>query len=178
MGLTVEICKQIGAFYFPNKFIHKELLFYYFDPDLHERELYYFDTLLAQKLDHPVDSGFLLTPRYGRLANLTGVGRYEQLPFLFGGYYLFQGWFDKIFITALLLFIGILLYRRRLFSHKLILVFHLAIFIYVMTIAIVHTFDIERFIITIYPFLLIATSMTLVSIIDFAGAKICKVSEG
>ena len=53
-------------------------------------------------------------------------------------------------------------YKSRLFKINIITFFYIIIFIYVVTIAIVHTFDVNRFITTINPFILITTFMALV----------------
>ena len=59
----------------------------------------------------------------------------------------------------MLLFFATIIYRGQLFAPNLVSLLYLLIFIYACTIAIVHTFDVDRFIVTIYPFNLVTTFM-------------------
>ena len=51
------------------------------------------------------------------------------------------------------------------------------IFIYITTVAIVHTLDIERFVATIYPFILVVTFMSVACILSELKALVASSPE-
>jgi hypothetical protein len=75
--------------------------------------------------------------------------------------------FDYVFLLSMVIFFAIRAYQRKLANAHIVGLLYLLIAVYVVTIGIVHTFDIVRFIDTIYPFLLVSTFMALAYIIDF-----------
>jgi hypothetical protein len=167
-GLTWQIMKQLGAFYIPNSRVHKDL---YHDPNFH---LVYegtlnmvnrFDSDLIGNLGNRPDDimnkapEYFLSPLYPPTLEQAGIRNVRDFPLLFKGGFEFFRWFDFIFLSIMVLNIFILIYKKELMQYNLIVLMYALIFLYALTIAIVHSFDINRFITTIYPFLLISTFM-------------------
>lgn len=90
----------------------------------------------------------------------AGIMDTDKLPMLFDRYSFVLKWFDYFFLLAMLLFFAMKTYRKELFKPDVNTLLYGLIIIYVFTVGIVHTFDIGRFIFTIYPFLLMTTFMS------------------
>ena len=93
------------------------------------------------------------------------------MPLLFGQYFIFYRFFDLLFIVVMITFFAVRIYERRLFQLHIITVLHVLMAMYVLTVGIVHTFDIDRFITTIYPFILMIAMMSIVYIGHFCLIK-------
>ena len=164
--LSREICRQIAAFYLPNTIIHKNL---YSVHDIQERfeltmqltkevDAYFFgDTYEWQKKHHQFIKKDLFSSQYPASLSKDDCINFSQLPFQFKYTFAFYFYFDYIFLLTMIFFFAVRIYERKIFSWDMITLLYLSIAIYVITIAIVHTFDIDRFIRTIYPFLLSVT---------------------
>ena len=178
IALAREICAEVTAFYIPNKIIHKDLFSYYFDYSGLKDQIRQSDEHLAESLHYingqGVDPGFLLLPHYQSQESVKGIIQFEQLPLLFGQNFFFYRWFDEIFIVAMLLFFLLKAMKRELLKVDTVSILYLIIFIYVLTVSIVHTFDVNRFIATIYPFILITTFMAII----YIGQSIYSIVSG
>ncbi len=185
VGLSREIGMQVYAFYFPNKYIHKDMYnsedifdFYFrsvdimkqFDRDIFDNLASYAQTgpsghfnLIGNK--RPED--YFLTFRYPASAPRGSCYDIDQQHLVFSWHFFFYRFFDEIFIIAMILFMTIRIIERKLFVLDVISLLYMIMFIYVLTIAIVHTFDIRRFIMTIYPFILITTCFAIGYIADY-----------
>jgi hypothetical protein len=173
--LSREICKQTIAFYLPNKTIHKEL---FNVDDIRDRfELtiklakdaepgFYNDNYLWQKEHHQFISQDLFSAQYPASLSDDESINFSQLPFQFNTNFAFYYYFDYIFLLAMILFFVVRIIEGKFFSWDLITLLYAYIAVYVITISIVHTFDIGRFVITIYPFLLLVTFFALTYIVD------------
>ena len=170
LGLAKEIGRQIYAFYIPNRIIRKDLFSYYVGYADLKSQLKRSDDHLMESLNnlkvYTVDPEFLLVPRYQSPETVHGVLRYEELPLLFDNGFFFYRWFDVIFIVTMLLFFVVRAMKRELLQADTVSILYLIIFVYVLTVSIVHTFDVNRFISTIYPFILVTTFMAIIYIVQ------------
>ncbi len=66
----------------------------------------------------------------------------------------------------MLLFFVVRAMKRELLQADTVSILYLIIFVYVLTVSIVHTFDVNRFISTIYPFILVTTFMAIIYIVQ------------
>ena len=64
--------------------------------------------------------------------------------------------------------------KRELLKVDTVSILYLIIFIYVLTVSIVHTFDVNRFIATIYTFIMITTFMAII----YIGQSIYSIVSG
>jgi len=178
VALSGEIGKQVYSFYIPNKTIHKEMYDYWMEDENMRAEAAHFDEHLNSSLHFingsKADPAWLLSPRYPRSpAKFARPG--SEYPGLFPGNNFFvYRWFDWLFIMAMVLFMAARRQQRKIFAPNTLSLFYLIIFIYVITISIVHTFDVLRFTTTIYPFLWISTFMSAAYILDWATALLDK----
>jgi hypothetical protein len=115
-------------------------------------------------IHNPDLPSYFLAPRYPASIDESGITFNERLPFLFHDTFIFYRWFDHIYLLIMLLFFATLIYRGQFFTLNIVSLLYVLIFIYACTIAIVHTFDVDRFIVTIYPFNLVTTFMAVVYI--------------
>lgn len=172
LQLTKEILRQLGAFYIPNKVVHKEL---------YNNRLWWEDCELTLAMASSLDSTLDSFLRYFPNNNVRHIQRLslkyppieqfrtydpEQLPMPFRRPFLFYRWFDYIFILAMLSFFAVRFYERKGLEIHIVGILYAVIALYASVIAVVHTFDINRFVTTIYPFLLVTTCMALAYIVQ------------
>ena len=166
-GLAQSILKQLYIFYIPNHYARKKLCNYPHTQILYASttsQLSFFDQTLSSRLQelhvkNPDLSSWFLAPRYTDSIDKSGITYSEHLPYLFQDTFIFYRWFDHIYLVVMLLFFATLIYRGQFFASNEVSLLYLLIFVYACTIAIVHTFDVDRFIVTVYPFNLVATFM-------------------
>jgi hypothetical protein len=167
IGLTKSILKQLYIFYVPNHYAHKKLCNYPNTRVIYRSttsQLDFFDHMLSSKLEelhikNPNLPAYLLSPRYALNIDKSDITYTEKSPIFFHDTFIFYRWFDHIYLLVMLLFFALLIYRGQFFKPNVVSLLYLLIFIYACTIAIVHTFDVDRFIVTIYPFNLVTTFM-------------------
>ena len=167
VGLAKSILKQLYIFYVPNHYAHKKLCNYPNTKVIYNSttsQLNFFDHILNSRLEElhvksPDLPSYFLSPRYAADIGKSGITYTEKLPFPFRDTFIFYRWFDHIYLLIMLFFFATLIYRGQCFEINAVSLFYLLIFIYSSTIAIVHTFDVDRFIVTVYPFNLVTTFM-------------------
>jgi len=171
VSLAISILKQLGIFYFPTHYAHKNLCNY---PNT--KILYNSTRALLPQLDsslvirlrpyppNPDLPSYFLSPRYPANMEQAGVTVNEKLPFVLTEMFWFFRWFDHIFLFVMCSFFITRYFTGRLKQLNLVGLFYLCIFIYACTIAIVHSFDIDRFIVTIFPFILVTTFMAMAEV--------------
>ena len=171
-ALSLSILKQLGIFYFPTHFAHKNLCSYPNTKILYDGTkalLPDWDALLAMKLKpfgptNPELPEYFLDPKYPEKMEDAKVCINEELPFLFKNTFWFFRWFDHIFLFVMCSFFATAIFAGRGRRWLLVSLLYLCIFIYATTIAIVHTFDIDRFLCTILPFFLVVTFMAMAEV--------------
>lgn len=185
LALSREIGKQVVAFYFSCEYVKKDLYGYYdvastypsnvdvmhqFDKNLPDRLNDYRDNYHPSADNRP--KAYLLAPRYPASVAKGSSYDIERLPLLFSRSFIFFRHFHSLFILALFSFFLLRLYQRQLFQLHIITVLYVAMFVYVVTISIVHTFDIERFTTTIYPLILITPLLAIGYVGDFVLSRL------
>ncbi len=169
LALTVSIIRQLGIYYLPTHYAHKNFCNYPNTQILYngtKATLGSFDKSLAIKLQalsanmSDFDS-YRLDTHYPAAMEQSGVCITEQLPFVLPNTFWFFRWFDHIFLFVMCSFFIMQYINGRLFTLNLVALLYVCIFIYACTIAIVHTFDVDRFIVTVLPFNLVTTFMAM-----------------
>ncbi len=184
-ALTRQIATQVFSFYWPNNKIKKDLykeVDTYENYDLVRGYMKSFDDVLVQHaenckyIDGPevynaiprgMINNYFISPRYPAAISKNNCCETGQLPLALGRSFWFYRWFDYLFIGSMIAFFAVRGWQRRLFKTEVVTLLYIFIFVYVLTVGIVHTFDIIRFIMTIYPFLLITTCMAMVYVANF-----------
>jgi hypothetical protein len=183
IGLTAEISKQVLAFYVPNYVIHKDLfncVDFAFSFNENTRIMNRIEPVVIDYANMPsppgwkpscdlgtLEKGYRIVPGYPSTFSHAQVHNINRLPLIFTQRFWFYRFFSPLFLAVMLIFFAIRMYKRKLLQLHIISLIYLLIFIYVLTVAIVHTFDCTRFVITIYPFLLAGTCMATVYVTDF-----------
>lgn len=164
LELAGSIAKQVWHFFVPNDIVQKRLFVFYDLP------ISYSGTLeIMQRFDkdifnshenwlHTTDPNAPLTKlnfsnQFPTTFEMSGIARFEQLP-LVPFQNSFYHWFDTIFFLMLCVVVTyILVFRPKSKLMWLWLLMLSLLFVYVLTVGIVHSFDITRFSFMALPFL-------------------------